>query len=436
MNSKTVYEPEEDSYLLSECVKKYSFGKVLDMGTGSGIQGFTALKSRRVTSVTFADINSKAISYVKNIIHKDKEDYDLKKINFLQTDLFSKIKNSKSSISKLKNSKNKNIVTKFDTIVFNPPYLPDDEFDEEKLITTGGKNGYEIIDKFLKNSKNHLTMDGQIILLFSSLSDKGEVDRIIKKYSFEKNLVAKKGLFMEQLYVYILKIKRENIFRGNRGIVEMTNLKINGIKRKVAIKYSLNSFNSGPFVNNAYTATEEVKFLKVLNKNGIGPKFYKFPYINSDGNTGLVMEFIDGKRINDYFLTASYENIILVLKEVLNQLFKMDTLGINKLELTNPYKHIIIRELKTKNKNKSRKTSKVIPFPVLIDFERSIYTENPKNITQFIQYLCSGSFIAMMSNKGIVIDKEKLIGIAKTYKNHRNESDLEKIISCVRINKN
>lgn len=40
-----IYEPEEDSYLLEKYVKKLAKGKVLDLGTGSGIQALAAKKT-------------------------------------------------------------------------------------------------------------------------------------------------------------------------------------------------------------------------------------------------------------------------------------------------------------------------------------------------------------------------------------------------------
>ena len=40
-----IYQPAEDSYLINQFVKQYAIGRVLDMGTGSGIQALTAIKS-------------------------------------------------------------------------------------------------------------------------------------------------------------------------------------------------------------------------------------------------------------------------------------------------------------------------------------------------------------------------------------------------------
>ncbi|MFW6383394.1 MAG: HemK2/MTQ2 family protein methyltransferase [Nanoarchaeota archaeon] len=93
-----VYEPAEDSVLLKRNIGNYAKGKVLDMGTGSGILAEEAKKY--ASSVTGADIGKEAVEYCKNRIRA---------VNFIQSDLFS------------------NINEKFDTILFNPPYLPSKE---------------------------------------------------------------------------------------------------------------------------------------------------------------------------------------------------------------------------------------------------------------------------------------------------------------------
>ena len=57
---------------------------------------------------------------------------------------------------------------------------------------------------------------------------------------------------------------------------------------------------------------------------------------------------------------------------ILQKLELMDRLKFNKFELTNPYKHIIIKEGLE---------------PVMIDFERAKYTSRPKNVNQFTEYV-------------------------------------------------
>lgn len=180
----SIYEPQEDSFLLQQFVKEFAFGDVLDLGCGSGIQGIEALKKKEVSSITFVDINEDALNYVEKNVSKI-----YKPIKFIHSDLFENVKN------------------KFDIIIFNPPYLPEDELDEEKLITTGGKQGYEILDKFFSEVKNHLNKEGIILLVFSSLTDKKQVDKIISENKFKKEELAKKHVFMEDLFVYLVKSK-------------------------------------------------------------------------------------------------------------------------------------------------------------------------------------------------------------------------------------
>ena len=97
-----------------------------------------------------------------------------------------------------------NIKEKFDIIIFNPPYLPEDKNNKEdresKLATTGGKKGSEIINRFLQQAKKHLTKDGKIFLLTSSLT------KNINWLDYKKKLIAKKKLFFEELMVWEIKV--------------------------------------------------------------------------------------------------------------------------------------------------------------------------------------------------------------------------------------
>ena len=175
MNS--VYEPREDSFLLEKVVTKYAFGKVLDMGTGSGIQAIAAAKNKKVTSILASDINKEATTTaLANAISKGIP------LTVVQSDLF------------------QNIKEKFDTIIFNPPYLPTQKPND--LALDGGKKGYELTEKFLKQAKTHLNKNGIILLLFSSLTDKQKIDEILKDNNYQFKEVDKLKLDFEELYIY------------------------------------------------------------------------------------------------------------------------------------------------------------------------------------------------------------------------------------------
>jgi len=164
-----IYEAREDSFLLMKYIKNYAKGEILDVGTGSGILAKEASKHGNVLAV---DIDQDALDLVKKLGIKARKSY-----------LFSNVKES------------------FDLIIFNPPYLPEDQEEDEdsKKITTGGKNGYEIIERFFSQAKKYLKKDGKILIVFSSLT--GDVFKIMEKYGFEFRILEKEKLFFEELYV-------------------------------------------------------------------------------------------------------------------------------------------------------------------------------------------------------------------------------------------
>ncbi len=182
-----IYEPSEDSYLLASVIPKYSENKsVLEIGAGSGILAETAKKSG-AKSVMVTDINSQAIKFLK-----------LKNISAIKSNLFEKIKKTH----------------KFELIICNPPYLPEDksEDEESKKITTGGKNGDEFILNFLKQAVEHLEPNGKILLLLSSLTPRNKIISLLSKIKLSHNLVASKNLFFETLEVWEIYHNQKNLF--------------------------------------------------------------------------------------------------------------------------------------------------------------------------------------------------------------------------------
>ena len=170
-----IYEESEDSFLLEKYVNKFSKGKVLDLGTGSGIQAEAALKHTK--NVLAVDINKEAVNYVK------------------KKGITAKVGNLFSEIDK-----------KFDLIIFNPPYLPEDDLEdkESKKITTGGKFGYEILEKFFSQVNKYLNKNGKILIVFSSLTNKNKIDKIINENNFKFKSLDEEKVFFETLYCYLI----------------------------------------------------------------------------------------------------------------------------------------------------------------------------------------------------------------------------------------
>lgn len=163
--------------------------------------------------------------------------------------------------------------------------------------------------------------------------------------------------------------------KGKRGVI----FKADCHGRDVVIKIPLSSSDANS------TALLEARYLEKVNQLGIGPLLYDF------SDDYVVMEFVDGVLIGDFLKSDSLktENLIHVLLSIFDQLVSLDRYSINKFELTNPYKHIII-------KNNFD--------PVLIDFERARHTIRPKNVTQFAEYLTGGNILPLLQKHDLLLD--------------------------------
>ncbi len=184
-----IYKPREDSYLLQKHIKKHAKGVVLDIGTGTGILAEEAAKSKKVVKVFGVDINEKAI---KHCIRNQKS----KKIIFAMSDLFSLFKLDRRYLG-----------MKFGTIIFNPPYLPEDKRAKDTALD-GGKKGYEVICKFLHESKKFLKPKGKILIFFSSLTGKETLDNFLINNHWRFKELDKKHIFFEDLYAYLIENER------------------------------------------------------------------------------------------------------------------------------------------------------------------------------------------------------------------------------------
>jgi len=144
---KSVYKPLGDSMMLGHAVEKYAFGKMLDLGTGTGIQGIIgALKGCKVT---FADINPNAIKCAM-----ENAKLNGVKGSFIVSDLF------------------KNVKGKFNTISIDPPFLKSGPVSSGRTDPSfdGGINGREVIDGFLDNYRKHVMKDHTVLMVGSYLT--------------------------------------------------------------------------------------------------------------------------------------------------------------------------------------------------------------------------------------------------------------------------
>jgi release factor glutamine methyltransferase len=401
-----IYEPAEDSYLLEKHVRRNAFGRVLDMGTGSGIQALTALKNKEVGEVIAVDINKEAVNQLKEKIKQN----HLRKITVIQSNLF------------------ENVNHKFNTIIFNPPYLPQDKINKKLIEDSalyGGKNGYELSETFFNRVSKFLASDGKIFFLFSSLTNKAKIEEIIESNLFQFKELDQLKISFETLYVY--EITKTNLLReleskllenihyfarGKRGVIytatqdksKLVKTHLTSKKNIIKVAIKTSRADSGA-INRIQT---EVNWLKILNKENIGPRF-----LFHDKNY-LVYLFVEGIFILDWVKEHNKDEIKQVLMNLLNQCYIMDKMGVNKEEMHHPLKHVIV----TKENQ-----------PILLDFERCSRTINPKNVTQFIEFICR--LKGELDSKGFNIKIEQLRGLALSYKSGMSSSFIEKVISNI-----
>lgn len=184
-----VYKPCDDSFLLADNLVVRRGERVLDMGTGCGIQGIIA--AGMGASVLACDILPRAVRCARHNARSNGVDMEV-----VKSDLFQKVSGS------------------FDLITFNPPYLPPDPLekevrravpgmrDVEAVAWDGGRDGRRVITRFLRGCREHLNPGGRVLLVASSLTGIDNVLREFLEAGLRARVVAKKRFFFEEIVVF------------------------------------------------------------------------------------------------------------------------------------------------------------------------------------------------------------------------------------------
>jgi len=175
-----VYAPSDDTYLMINALDTLSLRdkEVLDIGTGSGVLGLVC--AQMGAHVTVVDIEDSALKNAEAAARK----LNLT-IKVIKSDIFS------------------NVASRFDIVLFNPPYLPSEEVRDEAV--DGGREGRELTDRFLKELPLHLKKDGLALLLVSSLNRPRAIIENYPEFSF--TVVVTRTLFFEELQVLLCKLQ-------------------------------------------------------------------------------------------------------------------------------------------------------------------------------------------------------------------------------------
>ena len=144
---------------------------VLDLGTGSGCIGLTLAKEEKNLNVTISDVSQKAL---------DTALANAKKIDV--------------SVKGILSSWFDQIDHKFDMIISNPPYIPDDEIvenivqKEPDVALYGGKTGTDYYLHILKHIKPYLK-ERALIGFEHGYQQKAQIAQYVKTYFKDAKLI-------------------------------------------------------------------------------------------------------------------------------------------------------------------------------------------------------------------------------------------------------
>ena len=172
-----VYQPEADTYLLLRAVlaEVKTDDRVIEIGTGSG------------------KIAGEASRISKNVIATDINPHACRSAAALGPEVI------RTDISA-------GICSRFDLVIFNPPYLPTGA--EEKIddwleyALDGGISGRDTIEKFAEALPELMDKNGRCLLLVSSLTGTEEVRDIFSRKKLLSFVILRERCEDESLYIF------------------------------------------------------------------------------------------------------------------------------------------------------------------------------------------------------------------------------------------
>jgi release factor glutamine methyltransferase len=170
-----MYVPSDDTFLLADCVRQYNGRWALEIGIGTGL--LLNVLEKSFTNVAGSDIDLHALEHCRG----------------------------RSSAMLVCCDAASAFVGRFDLIVSNPPYLPDDSEIKDKTVH-GGPAGIETTIHFIQSALPLLVRDGKMLLVVSSLADSSALDQLLLEKKMRKKVVKEKKLFYETLSVIELSI--------------------------------------------------------------------------------------------------------------------------------------------------------------------------------------------------------------------------------------
>lgn len=159
-----VFEPKPVGLWESVLDEVKEGDRVLDMGTGSGVNGIIA--ASKSSDVVAVDINPAS---VENAKHNAELNNVASRMHFAVSDLFGAVEG------------------RFDLIMFDPPFRWFRPRNMRERSTTD--ENYQTLTVFFKEAKDYLSKDGRILLFFGTSGDIDYLYKLITEAGFKKEVV-------------------------------------------------------------------------------------------------------------------------------------------------------------------------------------------------------------------------------------------------------
>lgn len=157
----------------------------------------------------------------------------------------------------------------------------------------------------------------------------------------------------------------------------------------------------------------EAEMLKIANSIKVGPKLLGFT------DNVIMMEFVEGKPFQTWIGTLGNVEepkirLRKVLRNILEQSWRLDKIGLDHGELSQASKHILVSDREK---------------ACLLDFETASVMRKVSNVTSVCHYLFMRGKAANIVNKWLEeIKKEEILGALKAYKKDHTRENFEGIL--------
>jgi len=202
-----------------------------------------------------------------------------------------------------------------------------------------------------------------------------------------------------------LKMGTVNVLgKGYVGIVVLGKLG----RKKVAVKIRR---NDSPRKN----LKKEAQLLQITNRYHVGPKLVTY------SKNFLVIEYLEGEKIGKYIDDlggrGNITNLKAIIKKVLEDCYRLDSIGLDHGELSRMPKHVIVGNKIT-----------------IIDFESSSTKRRVSNVTSATQAFYIGSRISKTVSRIYKTPrKDKIISILRNYKQNQNRKNFENLLNVLKL---